>query len=1269
MPTDDDLLFLSTAVARGALDQGTAEEVLAALRQVEALGASSSAREIAINRGVFTREQADRIDHAAREGANDDDPEPASPPGRSPLGGQRQDRGPEPPTPIRKRRRLGNFEILQKLGVGGMGVVYKARQLSMDRLVALKVLPRRLARDRSFIERFLREARSAARLNHPHIVQGIDVGEAEGLYYFAMELVQGESLEARLRRQGRIPQREALQIARHVALALDHANAQHLIHRDIKPANILLTREGGAKLADLGLAKRTSDAAVTQAGGLVGTPLYMSPEQARGRDDIDARTDIYSLGATLYHAVVGSPPFTGATAAAIITQHLFEKPPSPRAAAPELTDGFCAVLMKMMAKQRLQRYQSAAELLEDIDRLLSGRPPLRAGRGTARVAPTALRRRRRRRRRSPIIPVFATTAIFILGASLWLLYSSLASANEPPPEPTTRPEPRNAYARRPSTPSKRPATRRRRQPAKPDGAAELRAARQWARAHPKAPDEAAKRFRAVADRYPESPVASQALAEAHKLEENQAADAEAALRAVCHEAKRLAAEHRYAKAVERLDRFGLKHREFIDTVSEERGLILSQALATDRTLRSKADAAARDGDYPAAVAFYRRIVEFGIPKLAARAKREIAILEKKHAAAQAEARRQAQQAYLELRLQWAPLLEKRKLDAVRRQLDRAIEDPELAPVRDALEADAAALEAAASVWAAAERGARAVRPKEKFSVGGIRGRFVKYADGVLYVQASGLTCKKPLRELRTAEVLTLARRALPDEPETELAAGLFYLAEGRLEAAERAFARAEKAGADPERHRARLERRRADAKEAEAEALFARLRELRQAEQWTEAAKALRAYREGFAQTRSLAGHRAELDELALDVRLATLDVTDLFHGACRRAADGRRIEVTYDLTRVEHLADWLLRGGDWSLSDGSLRLGGARAIWRAPGAGDIQAHVEVADASGPPGPWGLFLTEALDASPRYALALPERAGMQAVLRHARRDVAHGPAVLRVNQPRQVAFGIRSRRLAATLDGADLASWTDDSPEPPARLFLGIQAGPGRVLRARSVRIVALVPEPWLADELERLRLRLHKRHQLDQRPWKSLFNGATVSPWRPEHGNWQVVDQALTTEFGGNLVLDEADYEDLELRLQLRLARRNSVVRVSFRVGAKRGRYGLTLGCRRSSCTLALQQKAGGRGEDVLARCSLPLGRGAGGKGEADRVALEPGRWYDLRIVAIGSEIRAELDGSLLCLARDDLRHGGTLSLDVLHGGAAFRDVACRHLGREGRD
>lgn len=290
---------------------------------------------------------------------------------------------------------VGGFEVLSEIGRGAMGAVFKARQVSVDRIVALKILPPRLAKNENFISRFLREARSVAHLNHPNIVQAIDAGHAGVYYYFAMEYVDGPTADALLQSEGPLPERRALEIARDVARALQHAHESDIVHRDVKPDNILIGSDGAAKLADLGLARETVelDSRLTQTGMAVGTPDYISPEQARGEVELDGRTDVYSLGATLYNLLAGAPPYDGESPVEIMYKHMHEPLPDPRNVNPNVSVAASAIILKAMAKDRSDRYQSASAMLKDIESLLVRRkatplPPV-AGRVTGSIVTRA----------------------------------------------------------------------------------------------------------------------------------------------------------------------------------------------------------------------------------------------------------------------------------------------------------------------------------------------------------------------------------------------------------------------------------------------------------------------------------------------------------------------------------------------------------------------------------------------------------------------------------------------------------------------------------------------------------------------------------------------------------------------------------------------------------------------------------------------------------------------------------------------------------------
>lgn len=272
--------------------------------------------------------------------------------------------------------RIGGFELIEKVGEGAMGVVYKARQESMDRTVAVKILSRRLARNPKYVKRFLREARSAASLSHPAIVTGIDVGEDQGYHYFAMEFIEGRTVQRIIEDDGPLAEKQAIRIAMTVCDALHHAWDRGLIHRDVKPGNIVIAPDNSVKITDLGLAKYTieNDVSLTDTGTTVGTAYYISPEQARGDDMIDIRTDIYSLGCTLFHMVTGEPPYTG-TPVAVMTQHVSAEVPDPGSLNSALSDGMCDIIRMAMSKDQRDRYTTPGEMMGDLRRLMDGAKP------------------------------------------------------------------------------------------------------------------------------------------------------------------------------------------------------------------------------------------------------------------------------------------------------------------------------------------------------------------------------------------------------------------------------------------------------------------------------------------------------------------------------------------------------------------------------------------------------------------------------------------------------------------------------------------------------------------------------------------------------------------------------------------------------------------------------------------------------------------------------------------------------------------------------
>ncbi|MBW3565566.1 MAG: protein kinase [Acidobacteria bacterium] len=268
--------------------------------------------------------------------------------------------------PIRaalEKKLASQYRIVRLLGRGGMGSVYLARDLTLDREVAIKVVNTSEG-SQAIYERFRREAKTAAKLSHPNLVPLYSFGEVSGMPYFVMGYVRGESLADRLRRDGKLPEDEARRLVVEIADALDHAHRQGVVHRDIKPDNVLLEDESGrALLTDFGVAKASGQGqTLTKLGSVIGTPQYMSPEQASGRADIDGRSDIYSLGVMAWAMVTGRLPFDGSTAADILRKHLVEQPPALRSIAPDVSDGMAQAIERCLAKEPDGRWPDARSL-------------------------------------------------------------------------------------------------------------------------------------------------------------------------------------------------------------------------------------------------------------------------------------------------------------------------------------------------------------------------------------------------------------------------------------------------------------------------------------------------------------------------------------------------------------------------------------------------------------------------------------------------------------------------------------------------------------------------------------------------------------------------------------------------------------------------------------------------------------------------------------------------------------------------------------------
>jgi beta-lactam-binding protein with PASTA domain len=347
------------------------------------------------------------------------------------------------------------YEIGGVLGRGGMAEVHRGRDLRLGREVAVKVLRQDLARDPSFQVRFRREAQAAASLNHPAIVAVYDTGEDRtstgATPYIVMEYVEGDTLRDVLRREGVLPPERAMSLAADICGALDFSHRNGIVHRDVKPGNVMITPQGTVKVMDFGIARAVSDSAatMTSTAAVIGTAQYLSPEQARG-EGVDARSDVYSVGCLLYELVTGAPPFTGDSPVAVAYQHVREDPRLPSSINPRVPAELDAILLKAMSKNPANRYQSAAEMRNDLMRALAGQrveatPVMGDAEKTTILAATRgygygdedwddADERERTKRKRRIIAIVSVLAVLLIGGAIALAVA-MSGDDDPPPVP------------------------------------------------------------------------------------------------------------------------------------------------------------------------------------------------------------------------------------------------------------------------------------------------------------------------------------------------------------------------------------------------------------------------------------------------------------------------------------------------------------------------------------------------------------------------------------------------------------------------------------------------------------------------------------------------------------------------------------------------------------------------------------------------------------------------------------------------------------------
>lgn len=788
MPTPRDEEFIRFAAAGGYLTEEQARQTLAALRDIEALGGTASAPELVQRRGLLTERQVELVHQAVAASK----------------------------TATKVPRELDGFELLEKIGQGGMGSVFKARQKELGRIVAVKVLSPRLARNAEFVEAFFREARAAGRLSHPNIVAAIDVGESQGFYYFAMEYVEGETLAKLLAREGPLSEERALRIAAEVARALDHAYQKGIIHRDIKPDNIIVTPDGRVRVTDFGLAKAIGPGAPTGSDDerFMGTPAYVAPEQIRSEPGVDCRADIFSLGVTLFQMLTGELPFTGANPMAIAAAVVSEPLPSLRKLRPDISLATVRVVEKMTAKDPAQRYATPAELVEALEAAASA-PRIPAVRP---VPPRVLATRQRASHAGAYATIAAT--LLVVGGIALLALSSRQRASSPGQRPVDI-IPSVSTAHRPATRATPPETSQRVTTETPmHGLFQaVEQANKFEEQNPRELAALAARLKAILDEFPPArraglpPEGVELLqhteAKLKSLEGRIEKATEAELQDRSSRAAALLREGKINEALALLDTFPntLRTAAANARLDELRAQWRKRAVEHFEARDAEGKKLLADGQLDKARALYGAYTACVVPEIATRAKEALRAIEEDYAKKLAEAQRAARGLYVKEARAIFGHLEARELRDARAAVDAAVVNPALAPFREELKDLQHLVRIVAEVWASAAVGAKKLKPGDKLRLGGLAGDVVEASEDKIALKIGPVSIARRLVDLRAADLVELAIRGYGSAgPQTEAKLGLFLLAERAYEEARRRIEAARAGGVDVARELALLAR-------------------------------------------------------------------------------------------------------------------------------------------------------------------------------------------------------------------------------------------------------------------------------------------------------------------------------------------------------------------------------------------------------------------------------------------------------------------------------
>jgi serine/threonine-protein kinase len=1247
MADASDTLFIEMAVAKGYLDRERAEEALHIQEATKDDGEHMRVlRRIVVSEGWMTEDQVTEVAAQIDEGSE-------------------------------KTGKIEGYTLLSKIGQGGMGAVYRARREATGETVALKVLPGRMARRSDFVERFLREARAASKIQSDHIVRAVDVGFSGGYYYFAMEFVEGESVDTTLSIDGPMAESKVLHIIHQMALALRDAEEAGLVHRDIKPGNIIVTEDGVAKLTDFGLAREISDDSITQTGVTLGTPNYMSPEQARAMKSLDVRSDIYSLGVTFYHMATGTVPFHGETSLLTMLKHLNEEPVAPMTRRPDLSRACNDVILKMLKKDRDERYRRADELVADLERVMNGKEPKYAqstepapeaeGEEGEQVPEELERFAQEIRKQGRVRWIKVATVLFGLALFAVVVYAVFIAPGEPGPgEGNGGTSSENG----PVAPTKRERLARE----------TLDAAKDFAARNPERHVPVWRRFEQVANEYRASQVYDEARRLRDEARKTLEAEVDKALAACRTRAEELAKVNRFGDAKAAYDAFPepLEIPDAVQRIDAARRDLDQRAQAKYEELRRRAEVYIENGKLSAARKTVEPALTFGLSGVVARAKKLLARIDYEAMTADTRKDSEAIEAYQAAIAKVRSHVRAGRFDRAQAQLEVERRSARHELARKMLAETRPTLVLARGVWAAITKGVRSVKPGFEIQMGSTTARLVKY----------DATSDKLLFRLRGGRRLRLSCGWLPPEALRQLALagadgdvpplslGAFYLARGEYPQAAKYLQEARAADPDSKvlsRYERQLSMLQKTRQEVEAENLLDKAKEQAAAEGAIpqQVARTLWELVNHYTDTRYYERHRQEIEALLAQAEAESITVDTLFAVTPTELPDGRS-ELRYDFADRAQGRDWLTlwQGrsyGRWSIRPefGGLTAESGFVYFKVPLRGDYEVELKTRDVR--------------QASIRFGMSAPSASpratgcsftwkrvgdGAESALEKAGKALARPRKVPRFHVVGALQLGLQAKGGAITVTvnervvhRVSATAKALDPEEPGYLVFDRFTAG----ARVSSVTIRCGWDREWLETnfveplrkaKLAEARWRMARYQPLleedDESAWRPFSpGGAPQGKWTFARGYAMAPERATCAMTRGDM-----NWRDYAFTAKVRTGTTTGAAWLMVRWtdasaagGAGQGYY-VELAAGRGSAG------SGGR---------ITLGKTAGGRKEtlesvgANITSFD---WYPVYVEVRGPRLRVLLGGREVLNAEDKTYAAGRVGLASFRCGAHFHDV-----------